>query len=191
MPCGAAWRARGLQRSSNSGSWLEPRRKPKSPEEPMSGMFKRSLLPAAFMWLAPLALLPQGWQHLGDVQKVEKLPDGLELTSGKAKVRLTVFREGVFRVRVAPNGTFPKDFSWAVVETALAPAVRVDDSKDEVRLTAGNIVARIRKSPPLIDFLRDTGEVLVADGPGRPMGLHDGPGPGLERLPWEESNDGP
>jgi len=58
-------------------------------------MFKRSLLPAAFMWLAPLVLVAQGWQHMGAVQKVEKLPDGLELTSGKAKVRLTVFRWSV------------------------------------------------------------------------------------------------
>ncbi len=57
--------------------------------------------------------LAQGWQHLGKVQLVEKLKDGVELTAGTAKVRITVFRDGVFRVRVAPNGTFPKDFSWA------------------------------------------------------------------------------
>src|SRR5713226_3214863 len=59
----------------------------------------------------------QGWQHLGSVQSVEKLKDGVELTAGAAKVRVTVFREGVFRVRVTPNGTFPKDFSWAVIES--------------------------------------------------------------------------
>ncbi len=70
-------------------------------------------------------------------------------------MRVTVFRDGIFRVRVAQTGTFPKDFSWAVIETPEPPAVKVDDSKEEVRVTSGNIVARIRKAPLLIDFLRD------------------------------------
>ena len=64
----------------------------------------------------------QGWQHLGNLQRVEKLKDGVELTSGPAKVRVTLFRDGVFRVRMAPNGTFPRDFSWAVIESPDAPA---------------------------------------------------------------------
>src|SRR5205823_12253829 len=98
------------------------------------------------------------------------LPDGVELTAGKAKVRVTAFREGVFRVRVAPTGTFPKDFSWAVIESAEPPAIKIDDSKDEVRIAAGNTVARIKKSPLLIDFLRDVGDVLVADDADLPMG---------------------
>src|ERR1700719_67421 len=121
------------------------------------------LLPVIVPLVAPVALIAQGWQHIGSVQKVEKLPDGVELTAGKAKVRVTVFRDGIFRVRVAQAGTFPKDFSWAVIETPQPPAVKVDDSKEEVRVASGNIVARIRKSPLLIDFLRDIGDVLVAD----------------------------
>src|SRR6266404_9036614 len=118
---------------------------------------RQFLPPVIFALLAPVALLAQGWQHIGSIQKVEKLPDGVELTAGKAKVRVTVFRDGIFRVRVAQNGTFPKDFSWAVIETPEPPAVKIDDTKDEVQVIAGNIVARIRKSPLLIDFLRDIG----------------------------------
>jgi len=38
----------------------------------------------------------QGWQHLGKVQRVEKLNDGVELTAGTTKVRVTVFRDGIF-----------------------------------------------------------------------------------------------
>ena len=56
----------------------------------------------------------QGWHHLGNVQRVEKLQDGVELTAGSAKVRITAFRDRVVRVRLAPNGNFPKEFSWAV-----------------------------------------------------------------------------
>src|SRR5438477_3753290 len=100
------------------------------------------LLPVIVPLLAPVALFAQGWQHVGSVQKVEKLSDGVELTSGKAKVRVTVFRDGVFRVRVAQTGMFPKDFSWAVIETPEPPAVKIDDSKDDVRVTSGNTIAR-------------------------------------------------
>src|SRR5215831_20589923 len=101
----------------------------------MQGSFRRLLLPAGLILLAPLTLVAQGWQHVGAVQRVDKLSDGVELTSGKAKVRVTAFREGIFRVRVAPAGVFQKDFSWAVIEAPQPPDVKVDDAKDEVRLT--------------------------------------------------------
>src|SRR5690349_3754476 len=87
----------------------------------------------------------QGWQHLGKVQRVEKLKDGVELTAGTAKVRLTVFRDGVFRVRVAPNGTFPKDVSWAVIESPEPPAVKFDENQTELKIAAGNVIATIRR----------------------------------------------
>jgi len=82
----------------------------------------------------------QGWQHLGNVQRVERLKDGVELTAGTAKVRVTAFRDGVFRVRVAPKGTFPKDFSWAVIQSPEPPAVKVEENQKEIRIAAGNIV---------------------------------------------------
>ncbi len=147
---------------------------------------RRLLLPVIFVLLAPVALLAQGWQHIGNVQKVEKLPDGVELTAGKAKVRVTVFRDGIFRVRVAQAGTFPKDFSWAVIEAPEPPAVKVDDAKDEVRVTAGNIVARIHKSPLLVDFQRDTGDVLVADDGDLPMAWEDGRVHVWKKMPESE-----
>ena len=147
---------------------------------------RQLLLPASLTLLAPVALFAQGWQHIGSVQKVEKLPDGVELTSGKAKVRVTVFREGIFRVRVAPAGTFPKDFSWAVIESPEPPAVKIDDTKDEIRVTSGNIVARIQKSPLLIDFLRDLGDVLVADDSDLPMAWENGRVRVWKKMPEEE-----
>ena len=145
--------------------------------------WKRLLIPT-LLWCASAAA--QGWQHIGSVQRVEKLPDGVELTAGKAKVRVTAFREGIFRVRVAPNGAFPKDFSWAVIELSEPPAVKIDDSKDQVRVTAGNTVARIRKSPLLIDFTNGQGDVLVADNPDLPMAWADGQISVWKRMPQDE-----
>ena len=31
------------------------------------------------------------WQHIGNVQRVEKLQNGVELTAGSAKLRITAF----------------------------------------------------------------------------------------------------
>ncbi|HXO92604.1 MAG TPA: hypothetical protein VN825_00625, partial [Candidatus Acidoferrum sp.] len=136
--------------------------------------------------MAPVALFAQGWQHIGSVQKVEKLPDGVELTAGKAKVRVTVFRDGIFRVRVAQTGVFLKDFSWAVIEASEPPAVKMDDAKDEVRLSSGTIVARIHKSPLLIDFQRDTGDVLVAEDSNLPMAWENGRLHVWKKMPEDE-----
>src|SRR2546430_15454729 len=80
--------------------------------------------------------LAQGWQHLGKVQRVEKFEDGIELTAGAGKVRITQVYDGVLRVRVAPDGHFPKDISWALVETHMnyrKIPVQLRDEKNEVK----------------------------------------------------------
>jgi alpha-glucosidase len=152
----------------------------------MPRISQRFLLSATLCCAAPVLLLGQGWQHIGSVQKVERLPDGVELTSAKAKVRVTVFRDGIFRVRVAPAGAFPKDFSWAVIESPQLPAIKVDDSKDDVRITAGTTTARVHKSPLLIDFVNEQGQVLLADNPDLPMGWAEGAVGVWKRMPPDE-----
>jgi alpha-glucosidase len=119
--------------------------------------------------LVAAGAMAQGWHHVGDVQKVEKLADGVELTAGAARVRITAVSDGVFRVRVAANETFPKDFSWAVIAAPQPPAVTIKDSKAEVRVTAGSTVAIVHKSPLLISFADLQGNILLADEPTLPM----------------------
>jgi len=136
--------------------------------------------------LAGASVLAQGWQHVGKIQRVEKLSDGVELTAGAAKVRITAFRDGIFRVRVAPNGTFPKDSSWAVVETPEPPAVKIEENQNAVRVTEGSFVAIVQKSPLLIDFADAAGTTLLADEPSLPMAW-DGPQVHVwKKMPLEE-----
>src|SRR6202142_3370966 len=111
----------------------------------------------------------QGRQHIGNVDRVEKLADGVELSAGRARVRVTAFREGIFRVRVAPEGGFAKDFSWAIVEAAEPPPVKILETASEVRLATGRAVVRIQKSPLLISFLGAAGKMLLADENSLPM----------------------
>jgi alpha-glucosidase len=109
------------------------------------------------------------WRSAATVTAVEALPDGVELTAGDTKVRLTVFRDGVFRVRVAPHGGFPKDASWALAESAVPTRFAVDDRPDAVRVRAGGFSAVATKSPLSIRFEDAEGNVLSADDPSRPM----------------------
>ncbi len=142
------------------------------------------LLASALMCGGALA---QGWQHIGKVQSVEKLKDGVELTAGNAKVRVTVFRDGVFRVRVAPSGTFPKDFSWAVIEAPEVPTLTIEEDQKEVRLSAGNTIATVQKSPLLISFSDSAGNVLLADEPSLPMAWNGQEVRIWKRMPLEEN----
>ena len=129
----------------------------------------------------------QGWQHIGNVRHVEKLKDGVELTAGAAKVRLTAFRKGIFRVRLAPNGNFAKDYSWAVVESPEPPSVKTEENEKELRLTAGDVMATVQKSPLLISFSDRSGNILLADEPSLPMAW-DGPHIHVwEKMPADEN----
>src|SRR3989441_1784816 len=111
----------------------------------------------------------QGWQHLGKVQRVEKLKDGVELTAGTARVRITVFCNGIYRVRVAPDGNFHKDFSWAVIQSPEPPSVKIEENQKEIRIIGGNVIAAVQKAPLLIQFPDAAGTVYLADEPDLPM----------------------
>jgi alpha-glucosidase len=129
----------------------------------------------------------QGWQHLGKVQRVEKLKDGVELTAGAAKVRVTVFRDGVFRVRLAPNGTFPKDSSWAVIESPEPPAFKIEENPKQIRIAAGSVVATVQRSPLLINFSDAAGNVLLADEPSLPMAWNGQRIHAWKKMPLDEN----
>jgi len=129
----------------------------------------------------------QGWQHLGNVQRVEKLKDGVELTAGAAKVRVTVFRDGVFRVRLAPNGTFPKDSSWAVIESPEPAAFKIEENPKQIRIAAGSVVATVQRSPLLINFSDAAGNVLLADEPSLPMAWNGQRIHAWKKMPLDEN----
>lgn len=111
----------------------------------------------------------QGWQHLGDVNRIEKVRDGVELTSGRAKVRITAFNDSIVRVRVAPQGSFARDFSWAVIAAPQPPALSITETRDDLKMTAGSTTVIVQKSPLLIRFADTAGKVLLADEPALPM----------------------
>ena len=153
----------------------------------MGGNSRRLIVVVALFVFSAASAAAQGWQHIGNVQQVTKLSDGVELTAGKAKVRITAFRDGIVRVRVAPDGNFPKDFSWAVIEAAAPPAIVIEEAKDAVKMTAGSVAVRIHKSPLLIDFVDASGNVLVADEASLPMAWDAGRVHVWKKMPPDEN----
>ena len=138
--------------------------------------------------------LAQGWHHVGKVERVEAfregLQDGVELSAGPAKVRITQVDNGVIRVRVAPNGRFPNDSSWALAETPLnyiSGPVQIHDGKNEVKMTAGSVNVAITKSPLLIDFSDPSGNVLLADEPSLPLAWDGSRVHVWKRMPADEN----
>jgi alpha-glucosidase len=147
---------------------------------------RRALVWLAFAFSATSASA-QGWQHLGTVQHVEKLSDGVDLTAGRAKVRITAFNDSVIRVRVAPEGKFPTDSSWAVIASTQPPAINIADTKTQLKMIAGNTTVLVQKSPLLIRFADATGNILLADEPSLPMAF-DGPRVHIwKKMPGDEN----
>jgi alpha-glucosidase len=157
-----------------------------------SGRGARPLLcrVALALWISTLACgfaFADGWQHVGAVQRVDKLPDGIELTAGRAKVRITLFHDGVARVRAAFDGNFPKDTSWAVIESPEPPQFKIDDTKAEVRLISPSLRIIVKKSPLLVSFTDSSGNVLLADEPSLPMAWNGGRIRNWKTLPPDEN----
>src|SRR5258707_8665792 len=148
---------------------------------------RRSALSLLAFAFCATGVWAQGWQHIGAVQRVERLKDGVELTAGRAKVRITAFNDSDIRVRVAPQGNFPKDSSWAVITTPQSPTLEIADSKNELKMTAGNTIVVIQKSPLLIRFADIAGNGLLADEPSLRMAF-DGPrGHVGKKMPADEN----
>src|SRR5215467_3905166 len=138
-----------------------------------AGFMGRLVRQFTFIAFAAAYFLPaafgQGWRHLGKVQHLEKLPDGIELTAGTAKLRITSFRPGIIRVRLAPQGIFARDSSWAVIQPPEPGAFVVAEEKSEIRMTAGDITVVVKTDPLLLTFADAKGNILLADEANRPI----------------------
>ena len=133
---------------------------------------------------APAQVPEASWQPLAALARVEKLPNGVELRTGKSAVRVVAVNDAVVRVRVAKDGTFPADHSWAVLPEAVqsAPKVQVSDSSAAVEFAIGAGRVRVQKSPLQIVFLDASEKVVLSDA--RPMAFS-----GSSFLVWKAMPD--
>jgi alpha-glucosidase len=102
--------------------------------------------------------------------------NGLVLTTPAGALSLTAVNDHVVRVRSSRDGSFARDFSWAVVPGANAPSGtwNVQDDGNAIVAATREIRVRIEKAPLRIVFLDDKNQVLSEDAPGGPMSLGSG-----------------
>ena len=100
-------------------------------------------------------------------------PHGLTLRAATATLSLTAVNDSVLRVRASRDGSFAKDFSWAVVPGANRPTgtLTVKDEGATVLAATPDVHARITKDPLGIVFLDASDQVISGDDPRHPMSL--------------------
>ena len=115
------------------------------------------------------------WRALNQVTSVQSLPNGVELGVGEARVRITALSERVVRLRFAPKGSFPEDFSFAVLPNTFPepPRVELKEAAETISFETGAISVRIVRSPFRIVFLNNQGEIISQDQPGYPVSYND------------------
>ena len=128
------------------------------------------VLIAFLMWTAPAWSAPSC-----PFPDAQRLSDGIEVRSGSRRLRVTSVRDGVLRVRLAPDGSFPPDASWAVVPEAVQPAkdIAVKDACGVVELVVGGLRARVEKGTLAVAFVDRQGRVILEDAPEFPVTFAD------------------
>jgi len=107
---------------------------------------------------------PGARRSLGPVTNVRRIDTGVILECGRARVRVTVERAGIIRVRLAPQGKFRRDHSWSVIPDACTtPAFTLKQTDDQVILTTDAISVVIQQDPCRISFADTEGRVLCGD----------------------------
>jgi alpha-glucosidase len=130
-----------------------------------------------FIFLSACLVLAQptiaAWQSVGAIKGVEQIrPNGVILEcSSRAKISVEFFDLGVVRVRVARQGVFERDFSYAIdySHERHVPRVRFLQSPHAIVLTdsAGTKIV-IKKSPFAVEIFDETGLSVVRDDPKHP-----------------------
>ncbi|MFD1768943.1 glycoside hydrolase family 31 protein [Sphingobacterium suaedae] len=115
-------------------------------------------------------------KYLGKVVSYVKDQSAFIFTDGKASVEIKVFSDEIIRVRLAPQGTFLDDFSYAIKKDLdLRPtSFSFDETVDTYCIRTSVAVCKIQKENFLVSFEDAEGAVINAD-----------------RAPmhWEESPD--
>ena len=136
-------------------------------------MMKRSLINIAGLFIL-LLLVADGWaarQNVGSITRVQNTLTGVVLTaSSGARVSVEFWGRGMVRVRVAPDGKFERDTSYAV-----DPAAEREPSNVKVTTTPKQVVLTSESGSITIDrrafavFLYDpNGQPVVRDDPAHP-----------------------
>jgi alpha-glucosidase len=133
-------------------------------------VLKRAVKFCSFFCLLflPFIYAKGAWQPIGNVTRIaQETPTGVILeTSSRAKISVSFFDINVVRVRVAPNGVFEREFSYAFDYSfdRKLPLVKTSQTAREIILQNGaGARVVIQKTPFAVKILDEAGNVVVED----------------------------
>ena len=126
--------------------------------------------------------------ELTEFSEAKALRDGVEVSSGKAIIRITALREDVIRVRVGRDGVLPEDASWAVLDSARKQRANVtpDNTKAAVGFRTRNLHVEIQRASLRLVISDLQGNILQEDAPGWPAEFHDRSFRIYKKMPLDE-----
>ena len=152
-----------------------------APASRLSALRSRLLAASAALVLALLvvgrSLLAQAPMQpivLNHVTAAHPLPNGIELRSGSAILRITALRDDLLRLRVGPSGTLPEDASWAVLPSSRTSSVVVHPEQSEgfVGFRTASLHFTVNRTTLAISVKDNNGNILVQTPPDHPIEYH-------------------
>src|SRR5438874_4674087 len=142
----------------------------------MKNSWPKQLILSAFFCASFFKPAWAEWRPLPAIGNVTKLNNGVELQAGKARIRVAALTDTVIRIRMAPEGNFSTQESWAVVPEAKtwSAAARLADEPGRVEISTSSLRVTIQKNPPAIAFLNSAGEPIAQDAATKPMAYDGG-----------------
>ena len=96
-------------------------------------------------------------------QALKALPNGAEVSSGVATLRVTALTDGILRVRIARAGAFPEDASWAVPRDVRMKSVPVRATADG--FATGAMAVHLDPATLGLNVTDLAGKTIVTDAP--------------------------
>ena len=111
---------------------------------------------------------------LNHVTAARPLPNGIELRSGAAVVRVTALRNDLLRLRIGPAGTLPEDASWAVLPSSRTASVAVqpEQSAASVGFRTASLHFAVNRATLAITVKDNSGNILVQTPADHPIEYH-------------------
>lgn len=122
------------------------------------------------------------------VSSSQPIRDGIQIQAGEATIRVTALRDDIIRVRISADSTLPEDASWAVLAEVRSRSIDVHPSQDatSVGFRTGVLDVRVEKDPLRLVIRDFSGNVISADGIGRPVKFQLGGFSVYKQMPGSE-----
>lgn len=102
------------------------------------------------------------------------LPNGIEVSSGKAIIQITALRDDIIRVRIGRDEVLPEDASWAVLASARQESTTVTpvSGKEAVGFRTKSLRVQVETATLRLIVTDLDGNILQEDARGWPLEFH-------------------